>query len=79
MPDHAFERVVLVLCAGTLFLIGWAVWAKALAPTIALNAKDWECSRSEATTHLQPLRAGEATTLLPVSSAKCVEYKRRQH
>ena len=68
-----------IAAAIALILTGalWVAYNEYQRPTIELKKDDWECVKSEQRTHLQPMLVGKITILLPMTSAVCVEYRRR--
>jgi hypothetical protein len=57
--------------------LGWSAYADSQRPTVDLKRDDWECTKSEARSHLQPVLVGQVTVLIPMTTTVCVEYARR--
>lgn len=59
--------IVLILAA-----VGWGGYSYSQRPTIEINKDDWQCTKSEQRTHLQPI----GKVLMPMTRTVCVEYRR---
>jgi hypothetical protein len=57
--------------------LDWSVYADSQRPTFDLKRDDWEGTKSEARSHLQPIFVGQVTVLIPMSTTVCLEYARR--
>ena len=55
----------------------WYVWAYNQQPTFNLKRSDWNCTKSEQRTHLQPTLVVKSTVMMPVTNTVCIEYARR--
>jgi hypothetical protein len=73
-------RIPGALVAAVIALVGWLGWsayADSQRPTVDLKRDDWECTKSEARSHLQPMLVGQVTVLIPMTTTVCLEYARR--
>lgn len=64
--------VVIVL----FFLIGLLV-ADSKRPTFELKKDDWECTKSEHRTQMQPMQSGSTIILMPMIHTVCTQYVRK--
>lgn len=67
---------LMVLVVGVVGYVLWAAWSDSQRPTFQLKRDDWECTKSESRTHLQPMLVGKVTTLIPMTTSVCLEYTR---
>ena len=55
-----------------------AAYSGSQRPTIVLNKAEWECTKSEQRTHLQPMLVGKITVMVPIPRTVCMEYRLRK-
>lgn len=70
------EVLIVLTIVGILAGLGIGAWRNTEAPVIELRKNEWSCTKTEQRTHLQPMPAGKAMTVIPMTSTECVEYKR---
>ena len=69
----ALVAIVLVIVS----CVCWYVWAYNQKPTFNLKREEWNCTKSEPITHLQPVLVGKGTVMIPMATVVCIEYARR--
>jgi hypothetical protein len=62
---------------GIIGLVLVSAYRDSQRPTFELKKDDWTCARSEQRTYLRPMPVGKVTTLMPMSMAVCMEYRRK--
>lgn len=53
-------------------VVGLAVYDESQRPDMGLKKDDWQCTKSENRTHLQPM----GKLLMPMTTKICLEYTR---
>lgn len=68
------EYLILAVIVVLLGLFGYFSYAEVKAEKIEIIKKDWECSKYDKKTMLQPMIIGKSTIMTPITDTVCVQY-----
>ena len=77
MKEKLIELAVVSVLILILLAVGVSAWQKSQRPTISIIKADWDCTKTEQQTHLQPMPATNGVKLMPMGGPVCTEYRRR--
>lgn len=71
-------ETLLLFAIGILFSFGiWGMVTEHNAPKITLTEAEWECVRTEPSSHVQMMQVGKVAIPTTVTEMSCVEYRRK--
>ena len=72
------EALIVAAIAIIIVAVGWAGYSNNQRQTIELNKDDWECTKSDQRSQLQPMPVGKVMVMSPMTRTVCVEYRLRR-
>ena len=69
-------RIVISGCVALACFACYLGYSLYTSPAIEITKADWDCTKTETRTYLQPMLIGKTTTLMPMTRAICTEYRR---